>query len=86
VDADPDAIAAAVRELNDASFDPIAIREFVGSLVAFDRHNFLGAVSKLAEHVFGVHQVFTSFRPFARFPVSWRPPAEIFAPLDAEAA
>lgn len=86
VDPDPDAIASAVRDLNATVFDPVAVREFAGSLIAFDRHNFLGAVNKLVEHVFGVHQAFTSFRPFARFPVSWRQPAQIFEPLGVDAA
>jgi len=86
VDADPDPVAGAVRELNAIPFDAVAVREFAGSLMAFDRHNFLATVNKLVEHVLGVHQSFTSFRPFTRFPVFWRTPAEIFAPLDTRAA
>jgi glycosyltransferase involved in cell wall biosynthesis len=86
VDADPDAVASAVRDLNAIPFDPVAVREFAGSLIAFDRYNFLSTVNKLVEHVFGVHDSFTSFRPFARFPVYWRTPAEIFAPLDSRVA
>lgn len=86
VDADPDAVASAVRDLNAIPFNPVAVRDFAGSLIAFDRHNFLNTVNKLMEHVFGVHHAFTSFRPFARFPVFWRTPAEIFAPLDTRAA
>lgn len=86
VDADPDAVAAAVRELNELAFDPFVVREFVGALIAFDRQNFLSTVNKLVGHVFGVPDRFNSFLPFARFPGSWRKPADIFAPLDAEAA
>lgn len=86
VEPDPDAVAAAVRELNACAFDPFVVRDFVGRLIAFDRHNFLATVNKLVEHVFGPARRFEAFAPFARFPVAWRKRAEIFAPLDAARA
>lgn len=80
---DADAVAAAVRELKAKAFDPLAVREFVGQLVAFDRHNFLINVNKVVEHELGARDRFRSFAPFLRYPVAWRTPEEIFAPLDA---
>jgi hypothetical protein len=59
------------------------VRDFVGQLVAFDRHNFMLNVNKIVEHELGVRERFRSFAPFLRFPVSWRRPSQIFAPLDA---
>lgn len=81
-DAEPEAIAAAVRDLKAQTFDPFAVREYVGRLVAFDRHNFLLNVNKIAEQTLGLRQPFPSFLPFARYPVTWRSVTEIFAPLD----
>lgn len=79
---DPDEVAAAVRELKAKAFDPFAVREFAGQLIAFDRHNFLLNVNKLVERQLGVRDRFRAFAPFIRYPVWWRPPAQIFEPLD----
>lgn len=85
VDDDPTAVADAVRDLGSHAFDPLAVREFIGSLIAFDRHNFLLNVNKIVEREFGVRDAFRSFAPFVRFPVAWRPAREIFRVLDAPA-
>jgi glycosyltransferase involved in cell wall biosynthesis len=77
----PDAVAAAVRELKAQSFSRLAVREFAGQLVAFDRHNFLLNLNKLVERELGARNRFRSFEPFVRYPVSWRPPEKILAPL-----
>jgi hypothetical protein len=84
VDEDPNAIANAVRELKANAFDPFAVRDYVGPLVGFDRRNFLSSFNKVVAQQFGAARKFDSFLPFMRFPVAWRKPAEIFAPLDAE--
>jgi len=85
VDDDPVSVARAVQDLRSRAFDPLAVREFVGSLIAFDRHNFLLNVNKIVEHELGVRDAFPSFAPFVRFPVAWRPAGEIFSVLDAPA-
>ena len=77
----PDAVAAAVRELKQQGFSRLAVREFAGQLVAFDRHNFLTNANKIVERLFGVHDRFRSFEPFLRYPVAWRSLGQIFAPL-----
>lgn len=83
VDETPDAVAAAVEDLKGRAFNRLAIREHVGQLMAFDRHNFMSTVNKLVERVFGVKDRFTSFVPFERFPERWRPVKEIEAGFDA---
>lgn len=79
---DPDEVAAAVGELKAKSFDPLAVREFVGQLIAFDRHNFLLNVNKLTEREFGIRDRFRTFAHFLRYPVAFRSPAQVFEPLD----
>jgi glycosyltransferase involved in cell wall biosynthesis len=86
VDDDPDAVAAAVRELKAHRFSRHAVREYVGELMAFDRQNFLLNVNKLVEHHLGVRECFRTFAPFMRHPVAWRSPAQILAPLTASAS
>lgn len=85
VDDDPAAVADAVRDLGSRAFDPLVVRQFVGSLIAFDRHNFLLNVNKVVERELGMRDAFRSFAPFVRFPVKWRPAGEIFSVLDAPA-
>ena len=77
----PDAVAAAVSELKAQGFSRRAVREFAGQLVAFDRHNFLLNLNKVVERELGARDRFRSFEPFVRYPVSWRPPEQILAPL-----
>ena len=79
---DPREIANAVAELKSRYFHPAAVREFVGQLVAFDRHNFLTNANKIVERKFGVPDRFRSFEPFIRYPVAWRPVGQVFAPLE----
>jgi glycosyltransferase involved in cell wall biosynthesis len=86
VDDNPDAVAAAVRELKAQRFSRQAVREYVGQLVAFDRQNFLLNLNKLIEWHLGVRDCFRSFAPFMRHPVQWRSPAQILAPLTAAAS
>ena len=81
VDEQPDAVAAAVRELKAMNLNRLAVREFVGGLVAFDRHNFLLNLNKLVERELGVRDRFRSFAPFVGHPVGWRELDEILAPL-----
>jgi glycosyltransferase involved in cell wall biosynthesis len=83
---DCDSVAAAVSELKAKAFDPHAVREFVGQLIAFDRHNFLLNVNKLTERELGIRERFRSFAPFLRYPLRWRAPAEVFEPLDKAAS
>jgi len=85
VDDNADAVAAAVHELKAKRFDRLAVREFAGRLVTFDRHNFLLNVNKLVERQFGVRDRFRSFAPFARFPLTWREPSRILEPFAASA-
>ncbi len=84
VDDRPNAVAAAVRELKEQRFSRRAVREFVGQLVAFDRHNFLVNLNKIVEQQFGVRDRFRSFAPFLRYPVTWRPLSEILEPLQPQ--
>ena len=81
-DETPDAVAAAVEDLRGRAFNRLAIRENVGQLMAFDRHNFMLTVNKLVERTFGVKDRFASFAPFERFPERWRPVNEIEAGFD----
>ncbi|MCE9520918.1 MAG: glycosyltransferase [Alphaproteobacteria bacterium] len=81
VDDNPQAVADAVAELKSLQFHPLAVREFVGQLVAFDRHNFLLNANKIVERELGVRDRFRSFEPFLRYPVTWRPSDQVFAPL-----
>lgn len=84
VDDRPEAVAAAVSELKAQAFGRLAVREFAGQLVAFDRHNFLLNLNKVVERELGVRDRFRSFAPFIRYPVSWRAPEQILAPLTAQ--
>jgi glycosyltransferase involved in cell wall biosynthesis len=86
VDDDADAVAAAVRDLRAQRFDRLAVREFVGRLLTFDRHCFLLNVNKLVERHFHVSDRFRSFAPFVRFPVAWREPSQILGSLEASLA
>jgi glycosyltransferase involved in cell wall biosynthesis len=86
VDDNPDAVAAAVRELKAQRFSRQAVREYVGQLVAFDRQNFLLNLNKLIEWHLGPRDCFRSFAPFMRHPVQWRSPAQILTPLAATAS
>jgi glycosyltransferase involved in cell wall biosynthesis len=86
VDDNPDAVAAAVRDLKAKRFDRRAVREAVGAMVALDRHNFLLDVNKLVQRHFGVHDRFRSFAPFHRFPIWWRPAAQVLEPLTRPAS
>lgn len=79
VASDADAVARAVRELKAAAIPPLAVREYIGRLITFDRHNFLSTANKLAEHKLGVRDRFRSFAPFVGFPVKWRLAAEVEA-------
>ncbi len=79
---EPDAIAAAVHELKASHFNRVAVRDFVGQLVGFDRHNFLLNLNKLVERQFAVRDRFRSFAPFLRYPVAWRPTSQILEPLE----
>lgn len=85
VDDDADAVAAAVHDLKAKRFERLAVREFVGRLVTFDRHNFLLNLNKLVDRQFGVSDRFRFFAPFVRFPVSWRKPSQILEPFEASA-
>ena len=84
VDDNPEAIAQAVAELKSLKFNPLAVREYAGQLVAFDRHNFLLNANKIVERELGVRDRFRSFAPFLRYPVAWRRPEEILAPFAAK--
>lgn len=64
VDADPDAVAAAVRSLAARNLDRARIRAHIGEIIAFERHNFLMAVNGLARTSFGVERLFPRFSPF----------------------
>lgn len=82
VEDDPEQVAAAVRDLKAQAFDPIAVREYAGRLVAVDRHSFLLSVNKIVEREFGIRDRFRSFAPFMHYPGGWRPTAQVLAPLD----
>jgi hypothetical protein len=66
VSSDPDAVAHAATQLANLQLDRQRIRQHVGDMVAFDRHNFLLALNKHVRKVFGIrHDIFPSFAPFA---------------------
>ena len=69
-----------VQELS-LAFDKVAVRDYVGALVAFDRRNFLAAANKIVERELGARDLCKSFAPFLRFPVKWRKLDDVFAPL-----
>lgn len=79
---DPDAVASAVADLKARAFHPIAVREYVSRLVAFDRHNFLTSANKIVERELGVRDRFRSFAPFAGAAVRWRLVSEIEEEFD----
>jgi glycosyltransferase involved in cell wall biosynthesis len=76
---DADKVAAAVADLKAKAIPPHAIREYVGRLIAFDRHNFMTNANKIVERELGVRDHFRSFAPFAGFAVRWRLTSEIEA-------
>jgi hypothetical protein len=65
VDDDPEAVAAAVADLKQQRFDRNRIREHIGQIVAFERHNFLVALDKMIERKFRQSGVFKSTGAFA---------------------
>lgn len=81
VEDDPEAVAAAVRELKALNLDKRAVRGYVGDLVGFDRHNFLLNVNKVVEREMGLKDHYRSFAPFVRHPVKWRLLDDVYAPL-----
>ncbi len=82
VDGDSDAVARAVAELKAKAFNPIAIREHTGRLIAFDRHNFLQSANRIASRELGRHDLFRSFAPFTNGSVRWRKSSEVAAGFD----
>jgi glycosyltransferase involved in cell wall biosynthesis len=82
VDDDSDAVARAVAELKAKAFNPIAIREHTGRLIAFDRHNFLQSANRIAARELGRHDLFRSFAPFTNGSVRWRKSSEVAAGFD----
>lgn len=79
VASDAEAVARAVHELKAAAIPPLAVRDYVGRLITFDRHNFLSTANKLVERELGVRDRFRSFAPFVGFPVKWRLASEVEA-------
>src|SRR5262249_36616283 len=77
VEDDADAVARAVAELKAKAFNPIAIREHTGRLIAFDRYNFLQSANRIAARELGRHDLFRSFAPFANGSVRWRKASEV---------
>ncbi|MDZ4736227.1 MAG: glycosyltransferase [Rhodospirillaceae bacterium] len=61
---EPDAIAAAVSDLAGQRIDRRRIRGHVGSLLAFDRHNFLMNARKLTKRVLDRDDLLPDFAPF----------------------
>ncbi len=82
VEDDADAVARAVAELKAKAFNPIAIRELTGRLLAFDRYNFLQSANRIAARELGRHELFRSFAPFSNGSVRWRRASEIAAGFD----
>jgi hypothetical protein len=63
---DPDAIAEAVREIKRRNLNKLAVRDHVGRIVEFERHNFLATINSLAQSQFGVRGLFATLEPFMR--------------------
>jgi glycosyltransferase involved in cell wall biosynthesis len=82
VEDNPDAVARAVAELKAKAFNPIAIREHTGRLIAFDRYNFLQSANRIAARELGRHDLFRSFAPFTNGSVRWRQAREVAAGFD----
>ena len=76
VDADPDAVAGAVRRLAEADLDRTRIRSHVGEMIAFDRYNFLLNVNKIARRYFEIDNLIPEFEPFLGLNKRYRPFAQ----------
>lgn len=79
---DAERVAAAVDDFVRAKIPKQAVRNYIMHLLAFDRHNFLIAVNKLAQETFGIGGLFGSFAPFAIGLTRWRKADEAVKPLD----
>ena len=83
---DPDRVAAAVDDFARAKIPKQAVRNYIMHLLAFDRHNFLIAVNKLAKETFAIDGLFDSFAPFEAGLTRWRRADEVLKPLDGRQA
>ena len=75
---DPDAIAAAVRELAELNLDRNRIRQHVGEILAFERYNFLLAVNGLVRRHFGLdYDLFPTISPFLGVIAEFQPASKV---------
>jgi glycosyltransferase involved in cell wall biosynthesis len=77
VEANPSAVAGAVRELAAKGLDRQKIRQHVAQLVGFDRYNFLMNVNKIAKRHFGKDNLFPEFLPMIGGLSPFRPTSEV---------
>lgn len=63
---EPEAIREAVAEFGRRRLDKLAIRNQIGSIVEFERSNFLAIINALAREHLGVPRLFETVAPFVR--------------------
>jgi hypothetical protein len=59
----PEAVARAVTELVRQNFDPMRIRQHIGEIIAFERHNLRLTLNAIVEKQFGVAERFATVEP-----------------------
>lgn len=77
VDDDADAVARGVHELASRKLDPQRIRTHTAELIAFERHNFLAALRRMASGYFGQQVDISSFDVFRGAIAEIRPVSEV---------
>jgi hypothetical protein len=63
VEDNPEAVAKAVTELARQNFDPMRIRQHIGEIIAFERHNLRLALNAIVEKQFGIVGRFRTIEP-----------------------
>jgi glycosyltransferase involved in cell wall biosynthesis len=86
VEADKQAVEAAVHELKEQNFSREEIREHVVTLLNFDRENFLRSVNRMVEHFTGLRDFFGSMSPFLGIKLEFIPHTKIVQKLKQDQA
>lgn len=61
-----EAVRDAIGELQKRKFNKLVVREHIGRIVEFERHNFLSALNALARAHFNIPRLFETLTPFVR--------------------